>query len=122
MKVSMGRNGYPSAQPPLIFVHGGGERHERAPLLMRPVLPPPPLIGTNPAPAVRDLAMLNCGVSIDKVLHHLDSNGTAAAAPTGNKKRVGGPFQIYDTGCREIVFLLCTLPVCGVGVDMAEEG
>ena len=24
-------------------------------------------------------------------------------------------------GCRGIVFLLCTLPVCGVGVDTAEE-
>jgi len=48
----------------------------------------------NAAPAVRNLAMLNCGVSTDKVLHHLDLNGTAAAAPTGKKKRVGGLFQI----------------------------
>ena len=43
-------------------------------------------------------------------------------ALTGKKKRGGVPFQIYNTGCRGTVFLLCTLPGCGLGVDTAEEG
>ena len=53
--------------------------------------------------------MLNRGVSTDGVLYHLDSNCTAAVVLTGKKKRGGVPFQIYNTGCRGTVFLLCTL-------------
>jgi len=47
----------------------------------------------NAAPAVRDLAMLNCGISTDKILHHLDSTAQRLRRRRGRRRGSGGCFR-----------------------------
>jgi len=72
--------------------------------------------GTEGLSLEEEIAMLKRGASTDEVLGHLEPGGGGMGV-TGRKRGGRAPFDVYDTGCRGTVFLMCALPGCAIEVD-----